>query len=73
MAKIKSVTVITNELFSQTSVGLNGVAEIKDETKEWEDGIDFIYSVYDKEGKLLEQIINCPVQIEYAREAEEGR
>ena len=62
---IEEIVVITYNGLGITSVGINNVAEIKDNSKEWEDHIDFIFDVYNKEGNLLKSIINCPVDIRY--------
>ena len=50
---IEEIVVITYNGLGITSVGINNVAEIKDNSKEWEDHIDFIFDVYNKEGNLL--------------------
>ena len=62
---IKQITIITQQGVGITEVGQNNVAEIKDHSKEYEDHIEFIFDAYDKDGKLLKSIINCPVDITY--------
>ena len=58
---ITQIVVVTRDGVEIVSVGSNGVEKINDDSKEWEDGIDFIYNVYGKDDKLLKQIINCPM------------
>jgi len=65
MDKIIRITVVTKEGVGITEVGSNGIVEIKDESMEWEDGIDFIFRAYGKKGQLKKEIINCPVDIIY--------
>lgn len=62
---IEEIVVITYNGLGITTVGINHVAEIKDNSKEWEDHIDFIYDVYDDKANLVKSIINCPVDIRY--------
>jgi hypothetical protein len=47
------------------SVGINDIAEITDETKEYPDHSEFIFYVLNKNGDILRKIINCPVDIAY--------
>lgn len=63
---ISEIAIVTNQDRQITSVGKGDVVEIKDNTKEYEDHIDFIYDVYGSAGNLLKSIINCPVEIKYA-------
>ena len=51
-------------------VGTYGVTEIKDNSVEWENSIDFIYEIFGEDEKLLRQIINCPVDIKYFKAGE---
>lgn len=62
---IQQITIVTQQGVGITEVGVNNVAEIKDNSKEYPDHIEFIYDAYDKEGNLLKSIINCPVDITY--------
>ncbi len=62
---IKEIMIVTNTGIERVIVGLNNVATIKDNSLEWENSTDFIFNVYDENGKLLRQIINCPVSIIY--------
>lgn len=62
MARIQSVNVIGLQIFA---VGQDGIAEIKNDTVEWENKIDFIYSVFDEDGNLIKEIVNCPVVVTY--------
>lgn len=66
MGKIKQITVVTYQGVGITEVGRDGVAEIKEESQEYQHGIDYIFKAYDENGKLLKEIINCPVEITYA-------
>jgi hypothetical protein len=45
-------------------VGKDGVTEIKDSSKEWEDKIDFIYWIYKGENLAI-SLENVPVMVEY--------
>ena len=63
--EIEQIVVVTRDGVGITSVGSDGVEKIINDSEEWEDGIDFIYNAYGKDGKLLKQIINCPVDITY--------
>jgi hypothetical protein len=62
---IEQITIVTQQGVSITEVGTNNVAEIKNNSKEYPDHTEFIYDAYDKDGKLLRSIINCPVDITY--------
>lgn len=41
------------------------VGSIIDASLEWEDGVDYIYRIEDKNGDLIATIENCPVIVEY--------
>lgn len=66
---IESLTVLLSDSENKYEVGLlhNGryVANIEDNGCEWENGIDFIYRVYDERGDQIATIENCPVIVEY--------
>jgi len=62
---IRQITVVNQQGTSICVLGFNGVERIVNNTFESESGTDYQYDAYDKNGKLLRQIINCPVDIEY--------
>ena len=47
------------------NVGENGVDEIKDCSIEYEDSIYSAFHCFDKDGKIIKIIENCPVDISY--------
>lgn len=47
------------------------VTEIKDTSCEWENSIDFMYDIKDKDGKPIARIENCPVILEFIEIPEE--
>ena len=69
MRKIKSITIVSGQGVSTISIGdyINGleVVEIKENNKEWENGIDRVYSAVDEYGLIIREIINCPVDVIY--------
>jgi hypothetical protein len=48
-------------------VGQEGITNIEDKSREWEDGIDFIYCIY-KDEKCVAEWDNVPVKITYFEE-----
>jgi hypothetical protein len=65
MNNIKQITVITQQGIGITRVGSNNIYKIIDNSREYENGIDFIYDCFDKNNYLIKSIINCPVEIDY--------
>ena len=63
--KIKKVTSINNQGTKSFTVGVNGVVEIKDNTIEFENSVNFIYDAYDKNGKVVGTFINGSLAIDY--------
>ena len=63
--KIKSITIVSNCGVRRRTVGQDGVVKIICNNIEYENSIDFVYDVVGKNNKLLHQIINCPVDVEY--------
>jgi hypothetical protein len=62
---IKQVAVISGDGVGLTTVGINGVVKIIDMSEEHGDHTDYIYEAFDKDGRILGRIINCPVDISY--------
>jgi len=64
--KIKEINIVplTSYRVGETVNGLT-IATIKDNSVEWEDGIDFIYHCLDSNGKIVVAVENCPVVVEY--------
>jgi len=62
---IKQVAVISGDGVGLTTVGINGVVKIIDMSEEHGDHTDYIYEAFDKDGRILSRIINCPVDISY--------
>ncbi len=50
---------------------INPVGMIKDCCIEWEDHIDWRFDIYDEIGMTMAELINCPVEVKYAKA--EGR
>lgn len=69
MREIQSITIVTNQGVSTITVGdiINGleVAEIQNRSLEWENSLDTIYCAVDADGKIIKEVINCPVDITY--------
>ena len=69
MRKIQSITIVTNQGVSTVSVGdnINGliVTEIRNDSVEWDDHFDHIYTAVDENGRYIRDIINCPVDVTY--------
>ena len=63
--RIKSVTSINQQGTKSFTVGVNRVTEIKDNTKEYENSIEFMYDAYDKDGKLIGSFINGALVVDY--------
>lgn len=62
--KIKKITIVSGAGVRSHEVGSEGVTEIKDNRKEYENHTDFIYNVMI--GDILKcEIINCPVDVDY--------
>ena len=59
---IKSITVLGLVCYA---VGTNDIAEIEDVTREYPDHSEFIFNLLNKNGDILRQIINCPVDVAY--------
>ena len=62
--KIKSLLVVINQGEHLYEVSGN-IAEIKNNSSEYEDHIHSIYDVFDDKGNLRARIENAPVIIEY--------
>ena len=69
MLKIKQITVINNNGIDEFKVGIKMYGSLLDRiennTKEYENSIDFIYSGYDKYNELMFELINLPVKVIY--------
>ncbi len=63
--RIESVTSINQQGTKSFIVGRCGVELIKDNSKEFENSIEFIYDAYDKDGKLIGSFINGALAIDY--------
>lgn len=61
---IKKIIVVSKNVFCVFQVGVDGVTKIKDLTREYESGIEFVYWVYNGD-KVINEIINCSVIINY--------
>lgn len=66
---IEQLALVTSQGLIFYDKGHGEMAEIRDESIEWEDHIDFIYAMYDKNGHRIKEIVNCPVDITFV----EGR
>ena len=64
---IKSITIVSNYGVSHKIVGERGIVKIVDNSIKRIDSIDFIFNLIGKDEKLLGQVINCPVDIEYLK------
>ena len=75
-AKIQSITVVTQQGCKTYEVdewspdypkGCQGsvVGEVRDISREYESHMQLLYQVYDKYGKLIASIDNCPVNVVY--------
>jgi len=68
---IISIRCATSKGFvTQYNVGKKGpdgriIDQICDNSMNWEDHIDYVYTVYDGLGNRIAELINVPVQIEY--------
>lgn len=65
VSKIERITIVSQAGVSQSEVGVDGVAEILDNSIEFESSILSIYTVHDAKGNVLKRIENCPVEIRY--------
>ena len=63
--QIRKITIISQHNDNVFEVGKNGVASIIDNTVEFENDLKFVYDVYGMDNKLLTELINCPVQVDY--------
>lgn len=62
---IKSLTVVLGHgKVKKYKVGKNGVTSIKDYSLEYDDAIEFCYTVYSNKKPIVD-VENCPVIIEY--------
>ncbi len=62
---IKNITIVG---LASYSVGFNNIVEIKNVSDEYSDHTDFIFECYDKDGRILKRIINCPIDVTYGDE-----
>lgn len=63
--KVKRVTIVNQQELNTMSVGVHGIAEIRDCCTEDEHGrVNVYYVGRDANGKVLREIINCPVDVE---------
>jgi hypothetical protein len=67
MKQCRSIIIVNNQGSCSYYVGTDGVTEIRDETIEYPDGIEWLFAVYKGE-MLFRRIINCPVDAEYLEE-----
>lgn len=69
MRKIQSITIVSHQGVSTVSVGdnINGliVTEIRNDSVEWDDHFDHMYTAVDENGGYIREIINCPVDVTY--------
>jgi hypothetical protein len=63
--KIKSVISINQQGTKSFTVGCGGVAEIKDNSLEYEDYVHIQFDAYGDEGKLIGTFINGALAIDY--------
>lgn len=69
--KISDITVISGSPEPDVyMVGQGRIAKIEDKSIEYEDSIHFIYHCYDKHGKIVKILVNCPVDITYREKGE---
>lgn len=61
MREISCINVVGLQTYSVGS----DISKIVNISREWADGIDFIYEVYDENGNLMAEIINCPVVVSF--------
>ena len=72
MSRIKSIQVVGGNSYH---LGDNRyghslpIGEIKDKSIEYPDHIYFIYQIFNTDGELMAELINCPVEVEYEDEA----
>ncbi|MED3650628.1 hypothetical protein [Heyndrickxia sporothermodurans] len=67
MSKIKQITINLPLATKTYTVGYDGVSEIEDANIEYSDSIHWYYRIKDSEGRLIAEIINSPVEVEYER------
>ena len=63
--RIKCITSINQQGTKSFTVGVSGVVKIKDNSKEFENSIEFIYDAFDKNNKLIGSFINGALAIDY--------
>ena len=63
--KIKYVTQKVGDIEEVMRVGSEGVELIKDCTMEFENGINYEFQAFDKDGKLLRSFINGTLDVRY--------
>lgn len=74
--KIQSITVVTQQGCKTYTVGTwspdyepgcqgSVVGEVRDISQQYPDNMQLLYEVYDKHGKLIASIENCPVNVVY--------
>ena len=63
--EIRKLTIVSGEGVRTFEVGVNNVFLIKDSSLEYDSSTEFLYSIEDKEGKLISSVENCPVVIDY--------
>ena len=69
--EISDITVISGGPESDIyMVGQGRIAKIKDCSIEYDDSFTPMYHCYDKDGKIVKVIINCPVDITYREKGE---
>jgi hypothetical protein len=62
---IRSIRVVSGTRVINYEVGSNGIDEIMDNSREYPDHTEFIFDTCDKNGDILNRLINCPVDIAY--------
>lgn len=63
--KIRCVTSVNQQGTKNFTVGVNNVELIKDNSKEFENSIEFIFDAFDKDGKLIGSFINGALVVDY--------
>jgi len=63
--EVVKINVVTIQGFETIAVGVDDIDKILDESLEYNNGIYALYSCYDKDGRLIKAIENCPVIVDF--------
>ena len=66
-SEIVTISILEGSCPRVFSVGIDGVGSIVDRSVEFENSIDFIYSVLDEWENPIHQIENCPVVLDFKK------